>query len=142
MDKREFVLAALAPAHGKPHSPVQVQKLLFLLERNAARFLDGPHFDFKPYNYGPFDKDVYRVLDDLEADELAFINNAGRQRTYALTPLGQDAGARLLEELPEAARDYMRRLSDRIFQLDFMQLVSAIYKAYPEMRENSVIRTE
>ena len=36
-----------------------VQKLLFLLDREAAEIVGGPHFRFVPYNYGPFDKGVY-----------------------------------------------------------------------------------
>ena len=58
MTRKEVVLAALAPAKHAPHSPVQVQKLIFLIDRNIPREVGGPHFDFQPYNYGPFDKAV------------------------------------------------------------------------------------
>ena len=141
MTGREIVLAALAPVQGKQHSPVQVQKLLFLLDREASQLVDGPHFNFEPYNYGPFDKAVYQVLDALDEDELVTIRSGGWQRTYALTPTGQNEGDRLLGELSDAAQDYIRRASTFVLKLNFLQLVSAIYKAYPDMRTNSILRS-
>ena len=141
MTKSEVVLAALAPAQGKQHSPVQVQKLLFLLDREASQLVDGSHFNFEPYNYGPFDKAVYQVLDELDEDELVTIRSGGWQRTYALTPTGQNEGDRLLGELSDSAKDYIRRVSAFVLKLNFLQLVSAIYKAYPDMQKNSILRS-
>ncbi len=141
MNNRDVVLAALAPAQGKPHSPVQVQKLLFLLDRELSAFVGGPHFNFVPYNYGPFDKGVYQALDMLDAQGLVTIRPSGRQRTYALTPTGQNEGDNFLGELPDVARSYIQSASAFVLELDFLQLVSAIYQAYPDMRANSVIRS-
>ncbi len=141
MTKSEVVLAALAPAQGKQYSPVQVQKLLFLLDREASHLVDGPHFNFEPYNYGPFDKAVYQVLDELDEDELVTIRSGGWQRTYALTPTGQNEGDRLLGELSDSTKDYIRRVSAFVLKLNFLQLVSAIYKAYPDMQKNSILRS-
>jgi hypothetical protein len=141
MTKREVVLAALAPAQGKQHSPVQVQKLLFLLGREAPQLVDGSHFNFEPYNYGPFDKAVYQVLDQLDEAELVTIRSGGWQRTYALTPTGQNEGDRLLGELSDSAKDYIPRVSAFVLKLNFLQLVSAIYKAYPDMQKNSILRS-
>ena len=141
MTKREVVIAALAPAQGKQHSPVQVQKLLFLLDREASHLLGGPHFNFAPYNYGPFDKAVYQVLAELDSNESITIRSSGGQRTYALTPMGQKEGDHLLSELSEAVRDYIQHASTFVLKLNFSQLVSSIYKAYPDMGENSIIRS-
>ena len=138
---RDIVLAALAPSEGKQHSPVQVQKLLFLIDREAADLVAGPHFSFVPYNYGPFDSAVYRVLEDLDDHELATVRSDSWRRMYGLTPLGQKEGERLLDTLPEQAQAYIRQASTFVRSLNFSQLVSAIYKAYPEMRKNSVIRS-
>ena len=140
MKKDEVVLAAMAPAKGKPHSPVQVQKLLFLLDREAKNLVGGPHFNFVPYNYGPFDKEVYQILRKLDEQGMITIRSEGSLRTYALTPAGQEDGDRILKKLSNQARDYINSVSAFVQKLTFMQLVSSIYQQYPDMRENSVLR--
>jgi len=75
MDRGDLVLAALAAGGvGASYSPVQVQKLLFLIDREAANLVDGPHFSFRPYDYGPF-----------EAGDLAFRHRGGRRHAAFLT---------------------------------------------------------
>jgi hypothetical protein len=140
MNAEEFVLAALAPAGGQTHSPVQAQKLLFLLEQTVAAQVGGPFFDFQPYNYGPFDKLVYEVLDSLAGDGLVAVESERSWHTFRLTSAGQDRGSALLASLPSDVSTYIQKVSQWVRSLSFSQLVSAIYKAYPEMRVNSVFQ--
>jgi hypothetical protein len=138
MDRKQIVLAALAPARGAQHSPVQIQKLLFLIDRILPKLVGGPYFDFQPYHYGPFDREVYRVLDELNQEGLCDVALEWSHRLYRLTVLGQELGEKALERLPEKARESMQKLSGWVLSLTFTELVSAIYKAYPEMRAHSV----
>lgn len=135
------MLAALAPAFGKPHTPVQVQKLLFLLDREIPQLIGGSVFQFAPYDYGPFDKGVYGTLETLVENGLVLVHWQGSMRRFSLTPAGQAAGDESLGELDERARNYIKRASDFVRSVSFSQLVSSIYKAYPDMRVNSIFRT-
>jgi uncharacterized protein len=130
------MLAALATANGERFTPVQVQKLFFLIDREVARLIDGPHFNFQPYHYGRFDKAVYQELEALSRDGLVDVH----VRPYALTLAGQEAGLVHLNALHPDAKDYIERVSTFVRSLSFSALVSAIYKAYPEMRANSVFQ--
>jgi hypothetical protein len=140
--RMDIVLAALSPAGGVPHTPVQVQKLLFLVDRNLASLIGGPKFNFEPYHYGPFDVAVYSTLQELAGQGLVEITRSseGNWREYRLTPEGQSCGAQVLAALDERARDYVQRVSEFVRKLSFTELVSAIYEAYPEMRERSVFQ--
>lgn len=141
MDKNAIVLTALAPAQGAAFSPVQVQKLLFLIERNIADKVDGPHFNFQPYDYGPFDAAVYGVLDDLADEELIEVLDVPGQswKRYRLTEAGQIEGGVFFNSINDKnIRNYIETLSSFVLKLTFPQLVSAVYKAYPEMKVNSV----
>ncbi len=70
MQRRNLILAALAAGgENASFTPAQAQKLFFLIDRKAASLVDGPHFDFQPYDYGPFDKAVYDELARLIHDE-------------------------------------------------------------------------
>jgi hypothetical protein len=73
-----LVLAALAAGgENATYRPVQVQKLVFLIDREASRLVDGPHFGFQPYDYGPFDRAVYIELDSLHTQGLVNAQNTG-----------------------------------------------------------------
>lgn len=141
MNRKEIVLAAMAPAKGRTHTPVQLQKLFFLIDRKVPDKVAGPHFDFQPYDYGPFDKDVYTVLETLAAEALVEAADTGRSwKMYSLTPDGQRKGEELLGSLDPTTKDYIERLSTFVRSLSFPELVSAIYKAFPAMKVNSVFR--
>ena len=122
---------------GSCYSPAQIQKLLFLLDREAHHLLGGPHYDFQPYNYGPFDSMVYTVLERLEFQSKAVITQ-GRYRTYSLTNEGQREGSAALAELSPAVQTYLQQIAAWVKSQDFSSLVSAIYQRYPEMRAKSV----
>jgi uncharacterized protein YwgA len=139
--RTDIVLAALSPAGNVPHTPVQVQKLLFLIDRNLSPLIGGPKFNFEPYHYGPFDLEVYSTLQELAGQGLVEITKgSGNWRDYRLTPQGQSCGTDILTCLDERAQDYLKRVSAFVRSLSFTDLVSAIYKAYPEMRARSVFQ--
>ena len=141
MNRSEILLAGLAAGgENATYTPVQVQKLFFLLDREAAPALGGPFFNFVPYDYGPFDQAVYAGLDDLARRDLAFIQNTGRYRVYGLSRSGQSEGTRILAGLQPRTRDYVVNVANWVRQLTFQQLVASIYKKYPDMKANSVFR--
>ena len=140
MNRDEIVLVALAASNGALHSPVQVQKWLFLIDKKLGIHVDGPHFNFQPYNYGPFDKAIYETLEKLAQENLVEIVKVRAWKEYALTDKGKEKGLMLLTSLPQRVNKYIYDLSAFVRKLSFTQLVSAIYKAYPEMRQNSVFQ--
>jgi hypothetical protein len=134
-----YVLAVLSASGGEPWTPVQVQKMFFLLDERIPRDIEGPRFDFRPYDYGPFDAAVYHEIGVLRKAGKASVDT-DRVRSYRLTPTGQREGERALQELPKSAQDYIRKLSAWVRALSFPQLVSAVYSEFPEMRAKSVFR--
>jgi len=142
MEREELVMAAMSLAGTEEFSPVQVQKLFFLIDENIADYVDGPHFSFRPYHYGPFDAKVYRVLEDLESDERVYTSAPGTlgSRRYRLSKQGVEQGKELLSEVDGEIRDYMEYLVGFVRRLSFEELVTAIYDAYPDMEANSVFR--
>ena len=140
LNRRQIVSAGLAAAgQNATFTPVQVQKLFFLIDREGPHLVNGPHFAFRPYDYGPFDSDVYSTLDSLEREGLVAVV-AGRYRLYMLTPSGFAEGQRILGALPSETRDFIRKTVRWVCGLSFQQLVAAIYRRYPEMRANSIFQ--
>jgi hypothetical protein len=66
-------------------TPVQIQKAMFLIGMEAKQFVEPGFYKFVPYNYGPFDANVYHDLDELVAKGLVAVDSfPGRTwKTYA-----------------------------------------------------------
>ena len=142
MTRKELVLASMATCCGHTYTPVQLQKLLFLVDKRTPKETGGPHFNFQPYHYGPFDKDVYSELNALQNEGLVeIIKDSELEVTkYRLLPNGAKLGEEALGRLDKATREFVQKLSDFVRAASFPQLISAIYEAYPEMRVNSVFK--
>jgi hypothetical protein len=143
LSRDEIVLIVLALAKGESFTPVQIQKSLFLAsDKVASAFRHDSRYDFQPYDYGPFDRQVYSDVEVLERMGLAQVNQqpGSRWRTYSASPRGVAQGHLLAERLTGEQRQILDTIVKLVRSLSFNDLVSAIYRAYPNMRERSVFR--
>jgi hypothetical protein len=122
------------------YAPVHVQKLFFLMDREASMHTGGPYFSFTPYDYGPFDSAVYDQIERQAALGRAVIDKTGFYRMYSLTPGGLELGRQALQEFTAEGRQYAAAASKFVRSLSFNELVSKIYDHYPDMKVNSVFR--
>ena len=135
--RADWPLLALSVADDGTLTPVQMQKVLFLLDQQAHDRLGDNFYIFRPHNYGPFSSLIY---DDLEQHALegriVFDNQGGRWSNYVITGLGEE----YLEDI-EADIDlygYLGELVRWAKSLRFSELVGAIYQAYPDFAKNSI----
>ncbi len=140
MTQRDLVLACMAAAKGRAYEPVQIQKMLFILQEKLKDFVGEP-FEFVAYDYGPFCPEVYSTLDSLAQESLTeqVGDIGGPRREYIGTVDGVEDGDAIIEGLPGDAKDYIVRLSDWVRSQSFRQLIVAVYDAYPDMARNSVL---
>jgi uncharacterized phage-associated protein len=139
--RSDWTLLAIAEAGGEALTPVQLQKVLFLLGAQKPQDVRQPFFEFRPYNYGPFSADVYRDADALEQKGLVRIDRSEPGRSwsvFAASPEGLIRATDLKAGLPSDLATYVERLVAWSRSLTFQQLVSAVYSAYPEQRANSI----
>lgn len=144
MNRKDWTLLTIVAADKRPLQPVQLQKSLFLISRNLPRRLLGPgrFYSFSPYDYGPFCSDVYADAEDLEVEGLVVIQRSPDScvRLYQATEPGARRALALERRLSPSAVDYVERVVTFTQSLSFNQLVRTIYKAYPDMRINSVFQ--
>jgi hypothetical protein len=143
MERSDWTLLVIAAA--APHSldPVQLQKCLFLLGKNCPQVLTTPFYNFRPYNFGPFDSAVYLDAEHLETQgRIAISRPAWRNwGEYSITPAGIERVEWLRRtEVNALLWEYLCRLVEWARSLSFESLVRTIYQHYPEFRENSVFR--
>ena len=141
MTQRELVLACMAAAKGRPYQPVQIQKMLFILQKELKEHVGEP-FEFAAYDYGPFAPEVYSTLDSLAQEGLTeqVGDVGGPRRKYIGTLDGVKAGNAIINEgLTKEAKDYIVGLAEWVRSQSFRQLILAVYATYPEMARNSVL---
>jgi hypothetical protein len=135
------MLLTLAAAEGAELTPVQLQKVLFLLGERQRDKVGTGFYGFHPYNFGPFSADVYFDAEQLEREGLAMIDRGSPGRSwslYAATPAGLARAREVAQQAPADLPDYIGRLVQWARSLTFRELVSAVYAAYPGQRANSI----
>jgi uncharacterized phage-associated protein len=144
MTPKDWTLLVVAAAKGRPLSPVQLQKSLFLLGRNLGvkQLHTEIFYDFRAYDYGPFNRQVYNDAKQLRDEGLIMISpDAGvRYRDYGATPSGLETASTLRATLDSAVTRYLDAIVEWVRSLSFTALVQAIYRDYPDMKANSVFR--
>jgi hypothetical protein len=116
--------------------PVRVQKGMFLLSQRGP----APRvYDFVPYNWGPFSKQIYADLEDLEEAGLVRIKRPPERprRVYALTPLGELAAQRIAAQVSQEDVRWLAHARTYVTSRTFTQLLREIYAEFPAFATNS-----
>jgi hypothetical protein len=141
--RSQWLLLAIAAAGDGGLTPVQLQKAPFLVGKNCPNEVGHDFYEFEPWDYGPFDVDVYQDAQELETSGFVTIapDPGKRWRRYIITAKGRTAAQMLKSRLPAIAVDYTQTVVDWVRTLTFSELIRAIFKAYPEMAKNAVFQT-
>ena len=136
-DRIDILLKIITAAEGDPISPVQLQKVAFLVGQECADYLPQSYYKFVPYDYGPFSAKLYQDAELLEKQGLISIdvNSNGGWKEYSATFRSSSADT---NSIPEIVTNYIDRAVEWAMKLTFRELVSSIYYNFPEYRENSI----
>ena len=136
-DRTDVLLKIITAAEGDPITPVQLQKIAFLVGEECAEFMPKSYYKFKPYDYGPFSAKIYQDAELLEERGLISIevNPTGGWKEYSATFRSSNADT---SSIPEIVADYIDTAVEWAMGLTFRELVSSIYYSYPKYRENSI----
>jgi hypothetical protein len=140
--RADWPLLALNAAEDGTLSPVQMQKVLFLLERQAPELIKSDFYSFAAYNYGPFSQQIYADLKrHAREGRVAFATAPGRgSSNYVITASGEEFVGKFA--LAPELRAYLHKLMRWAKSLRFSELVGAIYQAYPDYAENSIFSSD
>ena len=140
MERQDWLILVLA--RGGSLSPVQIQKALFLLGREAPEAVADSFYNFQPYDYGPFDASIYTDAFELQAQGLVAIENPASRgwRRYSLTGDGQEKAQGLEAGIDEGTLVALSSTLSWVKRQSFSDLVRTIYENYPEFKVNSVFR--
>jgi uncharacterized phage-associated protein len=169
LDRQDILLLLLSalsgPSAKKPVAGVtRLEKMMFLLQKETAfSGKDRIHdFNFEPWKFGPFSREIYEDLDllaslglvEAEVQELpsyAEYTEGGKliesedyepvvQKVFSLT----DRGRKVAERLKAgyfSERDWreMEKLRARFESVPLTRLIQYVYHKYPETTSKSVL---
>ncbi len=140
---------------------LRLEKLVFLATREQPKlpFELTAQYEYQPYHFGPYSKQVYEAvdlleeaglvtedkrlnaddLDELEEVESGAADREGVERHFELTKDGVDV-ARLLAGEHEGVSEALTEIKDQYAGMPLRQLIRYVYSKYPEYATRSKIR--
>ncbi|NLX99285.1 MAG: DUF4065 domain-containing protein [Rhodopirellula sp.] len=111
-----------------------MMKLMFLIQMKGTakrRF-----YEFVPYHYGPFAKELYADLEKLQEDGLISIDNGEEDKTK-ITLADPAKAKELTDQLPEELREDVQAIIDEYGALKHNELLDRVYEEFPAYAKKS-----
>ena len=139
MKRTDLLLKIIVAAEGEPVTPVQLQKVAFLVGMRFSSELPTDYYDFQPFHYGPFCLDLYRDAEALERQGLILItvNQRGGWKEFSASYKSATAD---LRSIPDHVSDFICAKLRWAREVGFQELVGTIYSEYPAFRVNGVFQ--
>ena len=126
----------------QPIEPIRIQKGMFLFAKESGAKQEQV-YDFVPYNWGPCSFEIYDDLEDLlEKGLVEQIPVPGaRWHRYLRTPLGKVSAEEIRANANPLVVQAQDDIRDTVTGTSFGDLLTHVYKKYPEYATKSVFRT-
>jgi len=95
------------------------------------------YYQFVPYYYGPFAKEIYDDLERLKADGLVSVDNDTGEDKTRITLADPSQAEAALAELPDDIKEDVAAILDAYGDLDHNALLKTVYEKYPTYAKKS-----
>ena len=134
-ERQAILLALLYYSHivlKKPAMLTFAMKEAFLLQREAGLTLG---YEFIPYKYGPFSKEVYEDIEELEKNllvEKVKPNRDIEKTEVTIVEDFKDWVEKLIDKLPKNHKTLIQFYVQKYGTLSYNELINYVYSKYPE----------
>ena len=143
--RQQTLLVFLNHKGSQELDPIRIMKGLFLFAQQAPTdwVPRDARYEFEPYDYGPCSFQIYADLDQLRQSGYVTASQVpGRSwKYYSLTAEGRKIAQRVIKGMNTHAVTYLQTLRDFVTKISFRQLLTAVYRRYPEYAVNSVFKS-
>lgn len=145
--RQDLPLSLIAAVSGESiEGRTRLQKLIFLIQKRANKNKNSgipDEYEFVPYDYGPFSKEIYDDIDKLVSRGLVEerpekLDDGVITYNYTLT----DKGREFVREnnLLASAPDELNAVASSFGDSELDDIIDFVYDNYPAYAENSLIR--
>jgi hypothetical protein len=121
-----------------PFDAIRAMKSAFLVsERGLPEW--QLLYNFRPYDYGPFDSSVYVSRDVLVAGGL-LEERPGNYPSYRLTEAGHARAREIAERMGSASAAWLEGIGKWASSRSFAQLLREVYAEFPQFASRSIAR--
>lgn len=142
--RQRALLVFIGDAGPNDLDPVRIMKGMFLIARETPPdwLPSEARYQFMPYNYGPYSSAIYADLDELERLGYVRPERALGQhwKHYWLTPRGREMAVASAATLGRDVVRYINSVRGFVTRLSFRDLLTAVYRRYPDYAVNSVFQ--
>jgi hypothetical protein len=124
--------------------PIRLMKGMFIFTMEApetwlARY---ERYQFIPYSYGPYSRNVDDDLDQFVKHGYVRVSKIPGKtwNYYSLSAEGEAKARELAASLPADAAVYLRRVREFVLKLSFRKLLDTVYAKYPAYAVKSVFK--
>jgi len=134
-ERQAILLALLYYSHvvlKKPAMLTFAMKETFLLQREAGLTLG---YEFIPYKYGPFSKEVYKDIEELGKNLLVEKIRPSRDIEKTEVTISEDFKdwvEKLIDKLPKNHKTLIQSYVQKYGALSYDELIDYVYSHYPE----------
>lgn len=149
MHRKLLPLALMYAGDGEPiEGRTRLQKLVFLMQKRLEEAGEDPlqsdDYEFIPYDYGPFSKELYDDLDETMACNMVEgrEEDLGEDKVKYDYEIQEDGEKWVSEQLSkeEAQRilEFAEEIRDEYGDVYLSDLIDEVYSRYPKYAENSI----
>ena len=118
-----YVFKCMNEIHGKTF----IQKLFYILKNQITEVAS---FEYFPYNYGPFSKELNQAVNDLIDEGLLAERKAGDYFIYSITDKGsQESGKQ--KSISSTLQNKIKMVCEHVKGFKPREILEYVYKKYP-----------
>lgn len=149
MHRKLLPLALMYAGNGEPiEGRTRLQKLVFLMQKRLEEAGEDPlqsdDYEFIPYDYGPFSKELYDDLDETMARNMVEgreedLGEDKEKYDYEIQEDGEQwVRDQLSKEEAQRILELAEEIKDEYGDVYLSDLIDEVYSRYPKYAENSI----
>lgn len=136
VSRSDYLLAIIVAADGKELSRVQLQKVAFLVSEEFKGRLPEDFYTFDKEKFGPFCIDIYTDTEMLHYWGWIHIK-PGEEPRFDRYSIAEQVDLDRLQ-FDEDIKKFIKDTVAWVVDMSFGEIVRAVYRLFPEYRENSI----